>query len=77
MAAQKPKKKADWQIGKHLEVIPLWHGRRYQGVLVVGRHYEITGCPDRLHYEIDLGQQRYIIQRTHTRLVDAEYSGEL
>lgn len=75
MAARTSKKAS--QIGKHLEVLPLWHQRRYQGVLKLGHHYEIVGEPPR-YWQIDIGEAApFTIQRGHTQLVDGEFSGDL
>jgi hypothetical protein len=63
--------------GKHIEVLPLWHQRRYQGVLELGRRYEIVGEPPR-YWQIDIGQAApFTIQRGHCQLVDGAFSGDL
>lgn len=63
--------------GKHVEVLPLWWQRRYQGVLQIGRHYEIVGEPPR-YWQIDIGEAAPLtVQRGHMQLVDAEFSGDL
>ena len=75
-------KKTPDLVGKHLEIVPLWHSRNYVGVLDLGRSYEILGTPPK-HYTICIGtgpegqKLPYKIKRTHAFLIDAEFSGDL